>query len=106
MPGHVILLNLFGGVALLLWGTHMVQGAVLRGFGAEVRAAIGRVAGRPAGAALTGAVTAATLQSATATAVLLIGFLRRGMIALARTVGASSRASVLVKTCRAPFAAA
>ena len=30
MPGHVILLNLFGGVALLLWGTHMVQGAVLR----------------------------------------------------------------------------
>ncbi|WP_299129909.1 Na/Pi cotransporter family protein [uncultured Amaricoccus sp.] len=82
MPGHVILLNLFGGVALLLWGTHMVQGAVLRGFGAEVRAAIGRVAGRPAGAALTGAVTAATLQSATATAVLLIGFLRRGMIAL------------------------
>ena len=82
MPGHLILLNLFGGVALLLWGTRMVQSAVLRGFGAEVRTAIGRVAGRPTGAALTGAATAATLQSATATAMLLIGFLGRGMIAL------------------------
>ena len=35
MAGHTILLNLFGGVALLLWGTHMVRSAMLRGFGAE-----------------------------------------------------------------------
>ena len=31
MAGHTILLNLFGGVALLLWGTHMVQAAILQG---------------------------------------------------------------------------
>ena len=33
MAGHTILLNLIGGVALLLWGTHMVQAAILKGFG-------------------------------------------------------------------------
>lgn len=101
MPGHIILLNLFGGVALLLWGTRMVQNAVLRGFGAEVRGAIGRVAGRPAGAALTGAATAATLQSATATAMLLIGFLGRGMItlpaALAMMLGADFGTTLVVQ---------
>ena len=31
MAGHTILLNLIGGVALLLWGTHMVQAAILQG---------------------------------------------------------------------------
>ena len=39
MAGHTILLNLIGGVALLLWGTHMVQAAILKGFGDEIRGA-------------------------------------------------------------------
>ena len=82
MAGHLILLNLFGGIALLLWGTRMVQSAVLRGFGPEVRAALGRVAGSPLRAAATGTAAAAILQSSTATAVLLLGFVERGLIAL------------------------
>ena len=82
MAGHTILLNLFGGVALLLWGTHMVRSAILRGFGAELRAAIGRAAGGPLRAATTGVAAATALQSATATAMLLTGFVGRGLIAL------------------------
>ena len=82
MAGHAILLNLLGGVALLLWGTHMVRTAILRGFDAEIRAAMARAAGGPLRAAVTGAATATALQSATATAMLLVSFVGRGLIAL------------------------
>jgi phosphate:Na+ symporter len=85
MPGHLILLNLFGGVALLLWGTHMVQAAVLCGFGVELRAAIGHIAGRPVRAAATGVAAAAMLQSATAAAMLLAAFVARRIVAPGNT---------------------
>jgi phosphate:Na+ symporter len=80
--GHTILLNLFGGAALLLWGTHMVQAAILEAFGPQLRTAIAKAAARPLRAAATGAAAATALQSATATAMLVIGFVRRGLIAL------------------------
>lgn len=82
MAGHTILLNLIGGVALLLWGTQMVQAAILQGFGGVLKGAMARAAGRPLRAAATGAVAATALQSATATAALLTGFVARGLIAL------------------------
>ena len=82
MAGHTILLNLIGGVALLLWGTQMVQAAILKGFGAEIRGAIARAAGSPLRAAATGAAAATALQSATATAMLVSCFVARGLIAL------------------------
>jgi phosphate:Na+ symporter len=82
LSGHAILLNLFGGVALLLWGTHMVQSAILRAFGDRIRSALAKAAGSPLRAAATGAAAATALQSATATAMLLASFVGRGMIAL------------------------
>ncbi len=78
----MILLNLFGGVALLLWGTHMVRSGILRGFETAIRAAMARAAGNPLRAAAAGMVAATAMQSATATAVLLTGFVGRGLIAL------------------------
>jgi phosphate:Na+ symporter len=35
--GAIVLLDLMGGVALLLWGLHMVQSGILRAFGADLR---------------------------------------------------------------------
>ena len=37
----MILLDLIGGVALLLWGLHMVQSGILRAFGADLRHFLG-----------------------------------------------------------------
>ena len=82
MTGHTILLNLIGGVALLLWGTRMVQEAILKAFGAELRGAISGAAGSPLRAAAAGAAAATALQSATATAILVTGFAASGLIAL------------------------
>src|SRR5271166_4147627 len=38
----LILLDLMGGVALLLWGLHMVQSGVLRAFGPDLRRFLGK----------------------------------------------------------------
>jgi phosphate:Na+ symporter len=46
----VIILDLMGGVALLLWGLHMVQSGVLRAFGADLRLVLGRALRNPHGA--------------------------------------------------------
>ena len=35
--GTIVVLDLIGGVALLLWGLHMVQSGILRAFGSELR---------------------------------------------------------------------
>jgi len=35
--GSIVLLDLMGGVALLLWGLHMVLSGVLRAFGPNLR---------------------------------------------------------------------
>ncbi|MBF2975534.1 hypothetical protein HKT52_38915, partial [Pseudomonas aeruginosa] len=42
MLGTILLINLAGAVALLLWGTHMVSSGVLRGFGTALRNWLGR----------------------------------------------------------------
>jgi phosphate:Na+ symporter len=46
----VIIFDSMGGVALLLWGLHMVQRGVLRAFGADLRQVPGRALRDPRGA--------------------------------------------------------
>ena len=36
-----ILLDLMGGVALLLWGLHMVHSGIVRAFGSDLRSTLG-----------------------------------------------------------------
>ena len=38
----IVLLDLMGGVALLLWGLHMVFSGVLRAFGPDLRRILGK----------------------------------------------------------------
>ena len=40
--GSIVLLDLIGGVALLLWGLHMVHSGILRAFGPDLRWLLGR----------------------------------------------------------------
>jgi phosphate:Na+ symporter len=35
--GSIVLLDLMGGVALLLWGLHMVRSGIMRAFGSGLR---------------------------------------------------------------------
>ncbi|MCK9918573.1 Na/Pi cotransporter family protein [Microbacteriaceae bacterium K1510] len=80
--GTMVLLDLMGGVALLLWGLHMVQSGILRAFGSDLRRLLSkafhnRFAAFGAGLALT-----ALLQSSTATGLMTASFATEGMVAL------------------------
>jgi len=65
--GSIILLDLMGGVALLLWGLHMVLTGVLRAFGPHLRRFLGKALGNRFSAFGAGLGMTALLQSSTAT---------------------------------------
>ena len=80
--GTLVLLDLMGGAALLLWGLHMVQSGILRAFGPDLRNVLSkalrnRIAAFGAGFGLT-----ALLQSSTATGLMTVSFAAEGMVAL------------------------
>ena len=65
--GSIVLLDLMGGVALLLWGLHMVLTGVLRAFGPHLRRFLGKALGNRFSAFGAGLGMTALLQSSTAT---------------------------------------
>jgi phosphate:Na+ symporter len=82
VTGHGILLNLLGGVALLLWATRMVKTGVLRAFAERFRRAIGHATAGPLRACLAGVAVSTAVQSSSATALLVVSFVERGLLAL------------------------
>jgi phosphate:Na+ symporter len=99
--GTMVLLDLMGGVALLLWGLHMVQSGILRAFGPELRRFLSkalhtRVAAFTAGLGLT-----ALLQSSTATGLMAASFVNEGVVglvpALAIMLGANVGTTLIVQ---------
>ena len=75
-----LLIETAGYVALLLWGLHMVQTGMVRGFGSEFRQALRAALGNRIRAFASGFVITALLQSSTATALMLAGFLGSGFV--------------------------
>ncbi|HET7882293.1 MAG TPA: Na/Pi cotransporter family protein [Acetobacteraceae bacterium] len=76
------LLDLAGSVALLLWGVHMVQSGIQRGFGADLRRWLGTTLGNRLAAFAAGLGVTAILQSSTATGLMVAGFAAGGAVAL------------------------
>src|SRR6185437_3692311 len=82
MKGTLVLLDIAGYVALLLWGTHMVTSGVLRGFGSALRRWLGRYLGHRAAAFCFGLGMTALLQSSTATGMMATSFAENGFLGL------------------------
>ncbi len=80
--GSIVLLDLMGGVALLLWGLHMVRSGIMRAFGAELRHLLSTTLRNRLVALLAGIGVTALLQSSTATALMITSFAARGLVAL------------------------
>jgi phosphate:Na+ symporter len=76
------LLDLAGAVALLLWGLHMVQTGIQRGFAANLRRWLGTALGHRLAAFAAGLGVTAILQSSTATGLMVSGFAAGGAVAL------------------------
>jgi phosphate:Na+ symporter len=80
--GSLVLLDLMGGVALLLWGLHMVRSGIMRAFGSELRRVLGAALRNRFLALLAGIGVTALLQSSTATGLLMTSFAARGLVEL------------------------
>ncbi|HLL27386.1 MAG TPA: Na/Pi cotransporter family protein [Xanthobacteraceae bacterium] len=99
--GSLILLDLMGGVALLLWGLHMVQSGILRAFGADLRHVLSKAFGNRFAAFAAGLGLTAILQSSTATALMTASFTADGIVglvpALAIMLGANVGTTLIVQ---------
>jgi len=99
--GTLVLLDLMGGVALLLWGLHMVQSGILRAFGPDLRRLLGKALGNRVSAFGAGLGLTALLQSSTATALLTSSFAAEGLLslvaALAIMLGANVGTTLIVQ---------
>lgn len=80
--GTMVLLDLMGGVALLLWGLHMVQSGILRAFGPDLRRLLSKAFRNRATSFGAGLGLTALLQSSTATGLMASSFAAEGMVAL------------------------
>jgi phosphate:Na+ symporter len=108
-----VLLDLMGGVALLLWGLHMVRSGILRAFGADLRYALSKALANRFAAFAAGLGLTALLQSSTATGLMTASFASEGMVelvpALAIMLGANVGTTLIVQvlsfnvTLAAPF---
>lgn len=98
MTANQTLINLVGGVVLLLWGTRLIRTGVMRGFGGGLRRFLARVTDNRFKATGFGIFLGTVLQSSTATAVLSASFVSRGALslipALALMLGADLGASI------------
>src|SRR6201986_632001 len=99
--GSIVLLDLMGGVSLLLWGLHMVMSGVLRAFGPDLRRFLGKALRNRLSAFAAGLGLTALLQSSTATALITSSFTAEGLVglvpALAIMLGANVGTTLIVQ---------
>ncbi len=101
LMGSIVLLDLMGGVALLLWGLHMVLSGVLRAFGPDLRRFLGKALRNRFTAFGAGLVLTALLQSSTATGLMTASLAADGVVslvpALAIMLGANVGTTLIVQ---------
>jgi phosphate:Na+ symporter len=99
--GTIVVLDLMGGVALLLWGLHMVRSGVLRAFGPDLRRFLSTALGNRFAAFTAGLGLTALLQSSTATGLMAASFTAEGLVglvpALAIMLGANVGTTLIVQ---------
>ncbi|MBY5719511.1 Na/Pi cotransporter family protein [Rhizobium leguminosarum] len=80
MDSTIIMINLFGAVALLLFGLAQVKDGVSRAFGARLRTGLATGTRGSLRSFLSGLVATIALQSSTATALMTASFVERDLI--------------------------
>lgn len=101
MTFMIAIVALAGHIALLLWGTRMVQTGIQRAFGPGLRSFLGRALSNRFKAFLAGLGVTAILQSSTATGLMASGFAAGGLVdlvpALAVMLGANVGTTLIVQ---------
>jgi len=104
MSGMVVFINLAGAVALLLWATRMVRTGIERAYGNLLRDKLKLAIGNRITAAIAGFFFAIALQSATAVALIVAGFVASGYVSsaigIATLLGADLGSALVVRILR------
>ena len=83
----MVLLALFGGMALLLYGIRLSGEALQRAFGGRLRSLLTGLSRNRVLAVASGAAITAIIQSSAATTLMLIGFVAAGLMTFRQTLG-------------------
>ena len=89
-----IVIGLFGGLALFLFGMEQMTGALKVVAGERMRTILRRLTTNRFSAAATGAFVTAVIQSSSVTTVLVVGFISAGLMSLTASVGVIMGANV------------
>lgn len=104
MTGTIVLINLAGAVAMLLWAARMVRTGVERAYGDSLKAKLKLATGNRVAAAIAGFFLAIALQSATAVALIVSGFAASGYVSsaigIATMLGADFGSAFVVRLLR------
>ena len=100
MGEMVVIINILGAVAVLLWGLSMVKAGMVRAFGGALRRWL-NAGGSRVGAATAGLAVTVALQSSTATCLMAASFVERGLLeaapAQAAMLGANLGTALVAK---------
>ena len=84
--GMTDLLSLLGGLALFLYGMHMMSNGLEAAAGNRMKSILEKLTSNRIKGVLVGAVITAVIQSSSATTVMLVGFVNSGLMTLSQAV--------------------
>ncbi len=84
---NVMLIALFGGMALLLYGMQLVGDGLQHAAGGRMRQILSSITNSRLKGMMVGAFITAVIQSSSATTVMLVGFASSGLMGLGQTIG-------------------
>ena len=80
-------LNMMGGLALFLYGMHIMGDGLAKVSGGKLEEILERFTSKPIKAVILGAGVTAVIQSSSATTVMVVGFVNSGIMKLSQAVG-------------------
>ena len=87
IPLFALLMGLFGGLALFLYGMDQMSQSLEEVAGDRMKAILSRLTSNRLMGALTGAFVTAVIQSSSVTTVLVVGFITAGLMSLSQSIG-------------------
>ncbi|MGI9239875.1 MAG: Na/Pi cotransporter family protein [Verrucomicrobiales bacterium] len=94
LPYPTILMGLFGGLALFLFGMELMANALKMVAGEGMRTVLGKLTTNRFTGAIAGATVTAIIQSSSVTTVLVVGFISAGLMNLTQAVGVIMGANI------------
>ena len=88
------LLDLIGGLALFLFGMHIMGAALEKAAGSRLKNILAGMTGSPLRALLLGVGVTAVIQSSSATTVMVVGFVNSGLMELRQAIGVIMGANI------------